>query len=274
MTCPDYPLCRGRIVPAFDGGVIWEWTHRFTALVLAVLVIIILVNAFYGRRRSPDRRADAGVRIAAGVVWVLFMFQAFLGAATVKLSNTPISVVWHWGTAMALIASLAALAIFAGAGHSRRTAGNGWTVASVLAGAAAVAFITMCIGAYVSSSGAGLACATIPGCAGNVVVFGSDQFVQMLHRFAAASSLIAAVAAFAFAWIRRASAPVRAWTTVALALVFVQIVLGLLNVAFRLPIDLREAHAANAALIFLAFACATTLAVLDAVPAREAAQAL
>ena len=268
MTCPDYPLCRGRIVPAFDGGVIWEWTHRFTALALALLILVTLVRAFYGRNPAP------GVRAAAGVVWVLFMIQLFLGAETVKLSNTPISVVWHWGTAMALIASLAALAIFAGAGHSQRPSGNAWAVAAVLAFAASVAFVTMCVGAYVSSSGAGLACVTIPGCAGNVVVFGNGQYVQMLHRIAAASSLLAAVGAFAFAWIQRASARVRLWTAVALALVFVQIVLGLLNVALRLPIDLREAHAANAALIFLAFACATTLAALDASPARESVQAV
>ncbi len=268
MTCPDYPLCRGRIVPAFDGGVIWEWTHRFTALALAVLVLVALVRAFYGRNPAP------GVRLAAGFVWVLFLFQMFLGAATVKLSNSPISVVWHWGTAMALIASLAALAIFAGPGRSHRPNASAWAVAGVLAFASTVAFITMCVGAYVSSSGAGLACVTIPGCAGNVVVFGNGQYVQMLHRTAAAASLLAAVVAFAFAWMRGASARVRVWTTLAMALVFVQIVLGLLNVALRLPIDLREAHAANAALIFLAFTCATTLAVVDAGPAREPVQAV
>jgi heme A synthase len=269
MTCPDYPLCRGRIVPAFDGGVIWEWAHRFTALALSVLVVLAVAGALNRRHASVPH-----VRAAAVVAGALFLFQVVLGAATVKLSNTPISVVWHWGTAMALIASLAALAIFAGAGRSQRRGGNAWAVAGVLAFAAGVAFITMCVGAYVSSSGAGLACVTIPGCAGNVVVFGNGQYVQMLHRFAAASSLLAAVGAFAFAWMQRASAHVRGWTTAALALVFVQIVLGLLNVALRLPLDLREAHAANAALIFLAFACATTLAVLDASPAREPVEAL
>jgi len=186
----------------------------------------------------------------------------------VRLSNTPISVVWHWGTAMALVAALAALAIFAASGAVQSTT-NDRTVAAVLAFAASVAFITMCIGAYVSASGAGLACITLPGCAGNVVVYGSGQYVQMLHRLAAAACLLAAVAAFAFTWIKRASPPVRGWTTAGLALVFVQIILGLLNVAFRLPLDLREAHAANAALIFLCFVCATTLASLEASPVRE-----
>lgn len=263
MTCPDYPLCRGRLVPAFDGGVVWEWAHRLTAVALCILVVIAIVTALHRRNASIPF-----VRAAAAVVGALFLFQVFLGAATVRLSNTPVSVVWHWGTAMALIAALAALAIFASSGAQQRAA-NDRAVATVLAFAAGVAFITMCIGAYVSSSGAGLACVTIPGCAGNVVVFGNGQYVQMLHRLAAGASLLAAVAAFAFAWVKHASGRVRAWTSAGLALVFLQIILGLLNVAFRLPLDLREAHAANAALIFLCFVCATTLASLEASPVRE-----
>jgi heme A synthase len=266
MTCPDYPLCRGRLVPPFDGGVVWEWTHRFAALALSVLVISVVVIAF-------RQRGARFVRPTAAVAGALFALQIVLGAATVRLSNMPASVVWHWGTAMALIASLAALAIFAAAELPQRRSSNGAGITGVLAGTALVAFVTMCIGAYVSSSGAGLACVTIPGCAGNVVVYSDGQFVQMLHRFAAAASLLAAVAAFALVWVKRSGPPVRAWTTAGLVLVFSQIILGLLNVAFRLPLDLREAHAANAALIFLAFVCATTLAALDSAPVRKPARA-
>jgi len=267
MTCPDYPLCRGRLVPAFDGGVIWEWTHRFTALALSALVISVIIIAW--RERGAQARF---VRPVAGIAGALFVVQILLGAATVRLANLPASVVWHWGTAMALIASLAALAIFAAAEQPGRPNSHGG-LTGVLAGTALVAFVTMCIGAYVSSSGAGLACVTIPGCAGNVVVYSDGQFVQMLHRVAAAASLLAAVAAFALVWVKRSSTRVRAWTTIGLALIFVQIILGLLNVAYRLPLDLREAHAANAALIFLSFVCATTLTALDSAPLRKPVRA-
>src|SRR5581483_7053716 len=122
MTCPDYPLCRGRLVPAFNGGVVWEWTHRFTALALSVLVICIVVMALRGRGAAFTRPAS----IAVGA---LFLFQVMLGAATVKLSNSPASVVWHWGTGMALIASLAALALFASPEQAAER--KGWTVAAV-----------------------------------------------------------------------------------------------------------------------------------------------
>ncbi|HKU68900.1 MAG TPA: COX15/CtaA family protein [Candidatus Baltobacteraceae bacterium] len=259
MTCPDYPLCHGEFIPSMGGGTVWEWTHRLTAAILSLLVIAVLVTAW-------RRRRDAGFVKPAGLVIAgLFAFQVFLGAATVHLSNSPISVVWHWGTAMAFVASLTCMAIFAFTADARTSGVSRRQLAltGILGGTAVVAFITMCIGAYVSSSGAGLACIDVPGCAGNVVVYTPGQAVQMLHRFIAAACLLTAVISFALVWAARASAHVRAAATAGLALVFVQVLLGLLNVALRLPIDLREAHAANAALVFLAFVSATAFAMLD-----------
>ncbi len=113
-----------------------------------------------------------------GVILALFLVQVLLGAETVRLANTPISVVLHWATAMAFIAALSAMAVFAAAsGDAQRNRPARGLSADVFAvGATAiVAFVTMCIGAYVSSSGAGLACLSIPGCAGNVVVYTQDS---------------------------------------------------------------------------------------------------
>jgi heme A synthase len=54
------------------------------------------------------------------------------------------------------------------------------------------------------------------------------------------------------------------------ALVLVQVLLGLLNVVLRLPTDLREAHAVNAALMFLAFVIGAVFATIDSLRARTA----
>lgn len=270
MTCPDYPLCHGEFIPSMGGGTVWEWTHRLTAAILSLLVIAVLTAAWKRRREA------AFVTPTALVIAGLFVFQVFLGAATVHLGNSPISVVWHWGTAMAFVASLTCMAIFAFTAQSRAT-GEGsprqLALTGILGGTTLVAFLTMCVGAYVSSSGAGLACIDIPGCAGNVVVYTPGQEVQMLHRFIAAACLLTAVISFAFTWGMRAGARVRAAATAGLVLVFVQVLLGLLNVVLRLPIDLREAHAANAALVFLAFVSATAFAALDGARAGERALA-
>ncbi|MBV9271657.1 MAG: heme A synthase [Candidatus Eremiobacteraeota bacterium] len=271
MTCPDWPLCNGQLIPSMADGTVWEWTHRLLVFLISPLVVAVMIVAWRERGRATF------VKPALALVGVVFAFQVFLGAATVHLNNSPMSVVLHWGTAMAFIATLTAMAILA------RTAMNGETVAmptqnarevalsAILFGTTIVAFTTMCIGAYVSSSGAGLACISIPGCAGNVVVYSPGQYVQMLHRFAAAASMLSAAAALAFSLGWRTTARVRVSTAVGVGLVFVQVLLGLMNVALRLPLDLREAHAATAALVFLAFVVATVFAVLDAY--REPAMA-
>jgi heme A synthase len=260
MTCPDWPLCHGMLVPSMADGTIWEWTHRLFAFCVAPLVIAVMIAAWRVRDRARF------VTPALGAVGALFIIQCVLGAATVRLSNSPMSVVLHWGTAMAFIASLCAMMLFAGNDDTAqpRAPRSEIALTGILAGTALVAFVTMCIGAYVSSSGDGLACLSIPGCAGNVVVYTQGQYAQMLHRTIAAATLLCAVFSFAFAWIRPASLRVRLAVSTGLGLVFIQIVLGLLNVALRLPMDLREAHAFNAALVFLAFVVATFFAVLDA----------
>jgi heme A synthase len=268
LTCPDWPLCHGRLLPAMSDGTLWEWSHRLLASSVAPLVLALIVVAWRNRARA------AFITPTLGLIAGLFVVQVFLGAETVRLGNSPLSVVLHWATAMALIAALSAMAVFAAAspppeGRSRPQARASSLLTASLGVTAAVTFVTMCIGAYVSSSGAGLACLTIPGCAGNVVVYTSGQFVQMLHRVAAASTLVCAAGALALAFARTASARVRTAVAAGAALVAVQVLLGLLNVALRLPTDLREAHAVNAALAFLAFFVATAFATLDSVQATR-----
>jgi heme A synthase len=176
---------------------------------------------------------------------------------------------------MAFVAALSSMAIFASAadsypGRGRRS--TGLAPGAIVGATAAITFITMCVGAYVSSSGAGLACLDIPGCAGNVIV-GSGQFVQMLHRGLAGATLLLAAGSLAIVWAVPSSKQTRAAVCTGVALVLVQVLLGLLNVALRLPTDLREAHAVNAALTFLAFVVGAVFASLDAVRSRAATAA-
>lgn len=257
MTCPDWPLCRGAVVPVLHGGVVLEWLHRLLAFFETFIVAGIVVT---GLRLRAAIRPLGGMLIALAAVFVL---QVLLGGVTIKFANSPLSVMIHWGAAMLLLAVLCALAIMAFTYDARQSPSprEGGRGTAPLALATACAFVTMCAGAYVSSSGAGLACLSVPGCGPGFLGETVPQTLQMTHRLLAAALVLFAAAAAVLlpAYQRRATVALR----VALVLLALQITLGVLNVVWLLPTALREAHAANAVATFLAFVSATVLASLE-----------
>ncbi len=261
LTCPDWPLCKGALVPALQGGIVLEWSHRLVAFLEGFVVLGAIVTGFRARRNI------AGVTPTLIALGIIFLAQVSLGGATVLLANSPLSVMLHWGMAMALLATLttlAALSILAPPRDDSRPAfsGAGESAAPALAIAAGFAFVTMCVGAYVSSSYAGLACSTVPACDGTLFGSTAPQLVQMLHRLAAvAFAIVAAIATFV-AW-QGSSARAKAFASIGATLVVAQVALGVGNVVWHLPTALREAHAANAGATFLAFVIAAVLAALE-----------
>ena len=256
MTCPDWPLCHHALVPALVGGVALEWSHRLFAFIDGFLVLGALWTGWRARKQV------AGVSGVLAFVAAVFLVQVALGGLTVALSNSPWSVVVHWATAMLLLGGLTALAILAVV-TPQRIAIRRSALSSILVVCAALAFVTMIAGSYVSSSGAGLACATLPACDGGSWS-GSfpAQFAQMTHRWLAATFLLFATLA-AYAAALGTTPRVRVAALFAYGLVILQIMLGFANVAWSLPTILREAHAADAVATFLAFVASLVFAGID-----------
>jgi heme A synthase len=257
MTCPDWPLCHGAVVPILDGGVVLEWSHRMVALLEGILLLGAIATGWRARRNI------AGITPLLLALGGIFIVQVALGAGTVAVANSPWSVVAHWGMAMLFLAVLTALAIVAVVaprpGVTR--AQNG--LFPLLWFAAAGAFIAMCAGAFVSSSGAGLACSSLPGCEpGSWNGTSPAEGAQMMHRvLAGIFFIVATVVAY---WAALGTTPrVRNAALVAYALIVLQVMLGMANVVWQLPIGLREAHAANAAATFIAFVGAIVFAAID-----------
>ena len=255
MTCPDWPLCHGQLIPALAGGVVLEWSHRLVAFLDGFLVLGALWTGWRART------AIAGVTPVLAFIAAVFVVQVALGGLTVALSNSPWSVVVHWGTAMLFLGGLTALAILAVVQPRSLRIRHSLT-GGVLTACAALAFATMLAGSYVSSSGAGLACATLPACDGSWTGTLPGQIAQMTHRLLGGAFF--AVATFAaYAAALGTTGRVRIAVMFAYALVVLQIMLGIANVAWALPTLLREAHAANAVATFLAFTAALVLAAID-----------
>jgi heme A synthase len=93
----------------------------------------------------------------------------------------------------------------------------------------------------------------------------------MLHRFAALIAVVAAIAAAVVA--RGASTRTQAAAFAGCGLIVLQAALGAANVLTAMPLALRELHAANACLTFIAFVLAATFASLERTQVRAGASA-
>src|SRR5271166_3664155 len=77
LSCPDWPLCQGHIIPQFDIRVFAEYFHRLFAAAVSILTLIIAVKVFF----------DAELRRSLGkpMGWALALLfsQVILGGLTV-----------------------------------------------------------------------------------------------------------------------------------------------------------------------------------------------
>jgi cytochrome c oxidase assembly protein subunit 15 len=285
LGCPDWPGCYGQMlgVPddphevakaeqAFPGKAVdkaraWkEMFHRYLAGTLGLLIAAIAVIAW--RKRRAIGHAPT---LAVGLV-VLVAFQAALGMWTVTLLLKPAVVTLHLLGGMATLALATWLALRelgppapppAAALRLRAWAGV----------ALAVLAAQIALGGWVSANYAALACPDFPTCHGAwapAMDFGNAfhvvrelgmtakgaplaqealSAIQWSHRLGALVTLLV-VGGLAARALREPVLSAAAW--VILALLVIQVGLGIANVLLRLPLVLAAAHNAVAALLLAA----------------------
>jgi len=257
LSCPDWPLCHGRLIPPLQFNVLLEWVHRLIALAVGVLLAATTATVL----AHGATRARLGGLVALGLV--LYLVQALLGALTVWKLLDPSVVSGHLAVGLLLFACLVTTSVLArfeavppAAAERARPAGSlGWLTAVV-----AATWLQAVLGGMVSTNHAGLACPDWPTCNGQwlpplVGLVG----LQALHRLGA-YVLVALLVAVWASTRRSPDATLRAIGRALPGLGLLQAALGVANVLLGLPVWISALHLANAALI-LALAIVGTLRV-------------
>ncbi len=245
LACPDWPLCFGALVPRFDLKVAFEWTHRLVAGSLG----LVFLGLTYLTWRRPA--AFASVRLLLAAAALFLGIQVLLGALTVWQLLASWTVTSHLVTAnlFAIAVLLVALRIRERAvGAPPRppvpSAARTWGVVVALLVAGQIV-----LGGLVSSSFAGMACPEWPACINGewFPAIGGLVALHVVHRTNGYLVLAALLALAASARGTRAASS----AAVAAGLGVAQVVVGVANVLWGLPVEVTGLHSALAAALVL-----------------------
>lgn len=267
VACPDWPRCHGRWLPPLDAAfypadpnyavyrVYLEFVHRAVAGLLAMGTAGLGVVLW---RRGMRRTT---LMIAASL-----LAQIGMGAITVWLRNAPFTVVFHLAFALVYLTVLVVglrpfgMRLSPHAPPPYLGSAYSWLAVAIL--------VQLLLGSVVSSRSIGLACFDFPLCNGlPVPVHWTEPLAwQMAHRTVAILSLLGSGGVCGAARFGRASRRERALTSFLCGALAAQVLLGGMNVWFRIPPVLSAAH--------LGIAVAVLVIVVERALARWADKAV
>lgn len=309
LGCPDWPGCYGQITVPEQGEALlkaelayphkpvesakaWkEMIHRYFASTLGFLILIMAALAIRNRK-DPQQKVLLPVLLVG-----LVIFQGLLGMWTVTLLLKPVIVTLHLLTGLLTLSLLvwvtlshhpAWLKIKSGIG-----AISGKTRGLALAGLLMVA-CQIFLGGWTSTNYAALYCTDFPTChgqwipqtnfseaytfirptgvnyEGGVLSTSAGVTVHFMHRVGAVLTLLI-VGFLALRLLFKEQNPmVKGFGGLLLALLTLQISLGIANVLLLLPIPIAVSHNAGAALLLLSLVFLNhLLKQTDAVPVTD-----
>ena len=249
----DWPDCGGRLVPSLaTRAEVIEFSHRFTAMVVGLLIAALTVVAL---RRVADGRIRKTSLAALGLV----IFQALLGAAVVKAELERLVVVAHLVAAMSLLALLVYLA---GMVTARTSGLDGATDAGLSRRAMATALAVLAlliVGSLASTRDIGGSWPLVDGKL--VPDLGVETFaLHWFHRVLAGVVGVAVLVVALRIAKRKSEMPAAArFAHAAAGLFAVEILIGAANLWTDQNAVMVALHLTTAALIWASFAAVVTL---------------
>lgn len=236
----------------------WEWTHRFLGRFIGLAFLLPFLwfvwRGAIGRKDIPRMVllfALGGLQGAVGWWMVASGLEARLSVSQYRLAV-------HLGVAIVLLGAMIwiALEYLRGTGTRKEPAGLAFTLVGLV-------YVQMLLGALVAGLHAGLIYNTWPSMDGRIFpegaffsqpwwinFFENPGLVQFDHRIGA---YVVALAVMAIWYLgRRLAGPARKVQHILLALMALQIVLGILTLLHQAPISLSALHQITAAALFSA----------------------
>ncbi len=268
LSCPDWPHCYGFLTaphtpsqlagaaqsyPASPVDIKKAWTemtHRYFAGTEAILILVLALTTLFDRKIRGVKSALIGIALIA-----LLFIQIMLGMLTVTEKLKPIIVLSHLLTGISLLSVLWWAYLDLHLHHDFFLKKSSayiipwlWLAFIIVAG-------QITLGGWVSTHYAGLACIDFPYCNGQILPamqwnnINNDLItIHMMHRIGA---LITATYLISLAGFLLRNSSFRYIALLMIALIGLQLMLGILNIVWLRPIWVAMIHQMVAVLLLL-----------------------